>query len=175
MAISKKMQTNFNAQLNREYYSSYLYLAMAAYFETVDLPGFANWMRVQADEEKIHAMKFYDFIIERDGEVDLDAIQKPPQKWTSPLKAFEEALKHEKFITGHINKLVDLSLAEKDHAAHSFLKWFVDEQVEEEDNANQIIGKLKLVGDSGGGMFMLDSELGKRPMVASVPGEGTAE
>ena len=171
MAISKKIMDNFNAQINREYFSSYLYLAMAGYFETANLKGFANWMRVQAEEEKLHAMKFYDFILERGGEIELEALEKPPKSWDSPLVAFQEALKHEEFITGHIHNLADISLEEKDHAAHSFLKWFVDEQVEEEDTANEIIGKLKLVGDSGGGLFMLDAELNQRPMVTPTPAD----
>ena len=172
MGISKNIQDNFNAQLNREYFSSYLYLAMAGYFEAMNLKGFANWMRVQAEEEKLHAMKFYNFILERGGEIELEAIDKPQKSWDSPLAAFEDALKHEEFITGHIHNLADISLTEKDHAAHSFLKWFVDEQVEEEDSANEIIGKLKLVGSSGSGLFMLDAELGQRPMISSIPTEG---
>lgn len=163
MAIGKKMEKEFNVQLQRELYSAYLYLAMAAYFETTGLKGFAHWMKTQAQEERNHGDRFYDFIVSRGGMVELEAIEKPPQKWDSPLNAFEETLKHEESVTAFIHDLADLSISEKDHAAHSFLKYFIDEQVEEEDTANDIIAKLKLVKDSAGGLFMLDAELKGRP------------
>ena len=162
MGINKKIEKNFNDQMTREFYSSYLYLAMAGYFEATGLKGFANWMRIQAEEERFHSMKFYDYIISRGGRVELDTIAKPPKDWKSPQDAFQETLKHEESVTAHVNDLVNIALEEKDHAAHSFLKFFVDEQVEEEDNVHEILAKLKLVKDSAGGLFMLDAELGKR-------------
>ncbi|MEE9443667.1 MAG: ferritin [candidate division Zixibacteria bacterium] len=164
MAIGKKIIENFNAQMQREFYSSYLYLAMAGYFEDMDMKGCAHWMRMQAEEERMHAMKFYDFIASRGGRLELLEIEKPPKEWKSPLDAFEETLKHEESVTTHINNLVDIALEEKDHAAHSFLQFFVDEQVEEEDQVNEILAKIRMVKDSAGGMFMFDSELAKRPM-----------
>ena len=160
--ISKKMQDALNGQINAELYSSYLYLAMEAYFQSINLSGFANWMRVQAQEEKAHAMKMYDFIIERGGRVMLDEIAKPPGEWKSPLAVFEASYKHEQKVTGLINDLADLAMKEKDHAAGVFLQWFITEQVEEEKNASEIVGKLQLLKDSAGSMYMLDKELGKR-------------
>ena len=173
MAMNDGLQKAFNDQLNREFFSSYLYLAMAGYFESIDLKGFANWMRVQVDEERFHAMKFYDYIVNRNGVIVLGQIDRPDQSWDSPLKAFLKTLEHEEFITRNINELADLSLSQKDHAAHSFLKFFVDEQVEEESNVHDIIGKLKLIGDSASGLFMLDNELAQRvftpPATAPAP------
>ena len=139
---------------------------MAAYFQSVSLGGFANWMRVQAQEELTHAMKFYDFINERGGRVTLTAIDAPPTKWKSILDVFENTLSHEQKVTGLINDLVNLALKEKDHASQIFLQWFVSEQVEEEDSADEIVQKLKLIGKDGGGIFMLDRELGQRAFTA---------
>jgi len=163
--IKEKIQDEFNKQINAETYSSYLYLSMAAYFSSINLPGFANWMRCQAQEELIHAMKFFDFVNERGGEVTLTAIDGPPTKWGSPLHVFEEAYKHEQKVTSLINSLVDLAMAEKDHASVTFLQWFVNEQVEEESSAYDVVQRLKLAGDQGGGMFMIDRELATRTFV----------
>ena len=160
--LGKKIEQAFNGQLNAELYSAYLYLSMAAFFEAENLAGFANWMRVQTQEELFHAMKFYDYINERGGRVILRQIEAPPSKWDSPLAAFEAVAAHEHKVTGLINKLADLAMEEKDHAADSFLKWFVDEQVEEEKNAGAIVGKLKLVKGSPQGLFMIDQELAQR-------------
>ena len=160
--LKERIQEALNEQLNAELYSSYLYLSMSAYFETVDLPGFASWMRVQAMEELTHAMKFYKFINERGGRVLLKEIKAPPVEWDSPIAAFRQAYEHEQYVTSLINKLVDLAMEEKDHATYNFLQWFVNEQVEEEDSANSVVQKLKLVGERGGGLFMLDKELGQR-------------
>jgi ferritin len=160
--ISEKMVNAINDQINAEIYSAYLYLAMKAYFESQNLLGFANWMDVQTKEEMTHAMKFYGFINARNGRVQLGAIEKPPFEWASPLAAFEATYKHEQIITDRINKLVDLAQSEKDHATVSFLKWFVDEQVEEESNDVAVIQKLKLMQNAPGGMFMLDNELAQR-------------
>lgn len=147
-------------------YSSYLYLSMSANFESSNLSGFANWMKVQAQEEMVHAMKFYGHIIERGGKVILDKINKPPVEWKIPLKAFEDAYAHEQIVTKLIHNLVDIAAKEKDHASTSMLQWFVDEQVEEEASADEIVQKLKLMKDAPGGLFMLDQELAKRVFVA---------
>jgi ferritin len=160
------MQEALNGQLNAELYSSYLYLSMAAYFLDLNLGGFANWMRVQAQEEDMHAMKFYNFINERGGRVLLKPIDGPPTEWNSPLAAFEAVLEHEQKVTGLINDLVELALAEHDHATNIFLQWFVTEQVEEEDSANDVIQQIKMVGEAKGGLFMLDRELGQRTFTA---------
>ena len=164
--LSKKMEAALNSQFNAETYSAYLYLSMAAYFQSISLGGFANWMRVQAQEELTHAMKFYDFINERGGRVTLTAIDAPPTKWKSILDVFEATLSHEQKVTSLINDLVNLALKEKDHASQIFLQWFVSEQVEEEDSADEIVQKLKLIGDAGGGIFMLDREFAQRTFVA---------
>ena len=160
--ISNKMQKSINDQINFEYSSSYLYLAMAGYFETINLKGFANWMRVQAQEELVHSMKFYNFLVDRRGKIELGAIAKPGVEWKSPLDAFEAALGHEEKVTARINNLADLAITEKDHATHSFLKWFVDEQVEEESQVNEILSKMKLGKDSIQAIMMIDHEMAQR-------------
>ncbi len=160
--IKEKIQDALNKQLNAELYSAYLYLSMGAYFESIDLGGFANWMRVQAQEELTHALKFYDYIIQRGARVILSSIDEPPSEWESPLAVFEHVYQHEQKVTGLINELVDLAIAEGDHATNNFLQWFVAEQIEEEDSANEVLQKIKLMADAPGGLFMLDGELGKR-------------
>ncbi len=160
--IGKKMQDALNEQVNAEFYSAYLYLSMAAYFESTNLPGFATWMRVQTQEELTHTMKIYDYVNERGGRVALKSIAEPPSEWESPLAAFEAAYQHEQKVTGLINGLVNLAIEEKDHAANMFLQWFVNEQVEEENSAETVVQKLKLIADAPGGMYMLDNEMGQR-------------
>ena len=160
--INKKMEDALNRQVNAELYSAYLYLSMESYFKSLNLNGFANWMRVQTQEEVTHAMKIYDFINERGGRITLKAIEGPPTKWDSPLAVFEAVYAHEQKVTGLINDLVDLAIKEKDHATNSFLQWFVNEQVEEESSADEIVQQLKIMEDAPGGMFMLDRELGQR-------------
>ncbi|MDD5556664.1 MAG: ferritin [bacterium] len=160
--INPKMQQALNLQINRELYSAYLYLAMAAYFESVGLGGCANWMAVQAQEELTHVQRFYRYLVERGGRVSLDAVAKPPAEWASALNAFEEALKHEGKVTGYINQLVSFALAEEDHATNNFLQWFVAEQVEEEASAEGVVQRLRLVGESPGGLLMVDRELAGR-------------
>lgn len=160
--LAKKIQAALNEQLNAELYSSYLYLSMSAYFRSISLPGFANWMRVQVQEELVHAMKFYDFINDRGGRVTLQQVDGPPTDWSSPLDAFESTYQHEQKVTGLINDLVNLAVAERDHATEIFLQWFVTEQVEEEASADQVVQKLKLMGDASGGLFMLDREMVQR-------------
>lgn len=164
--LSNRMQEALNGQINAELYSAYLYLSMAAYYESLDLRGFANWMRVQAQEELVHVMKFYDFINERDGRVLLRPVEGPPSEWDSPMAPFEDAHRHEQKISGLINELVDLAIEDRDHATNNFLQWFVGEQVEEEASVNEVVQKLKLGGDSGYGLLMIDSELAQRVFVA---------
>ena len=162
MAIKKKMQDAINKQINAELYSSYLYLAMAAYFEKNNWLGFAQWMKVQSKEENTHAMKFYDYVLERGGEVVLDDIKAADTGWKTPLEVFEAVYGHELKVTALINDLFKLAGQEGDIATKSMLKWFIDEQVEEEANAKLIVEKLKLIKDSVNGLFMLDHELGER-------------
>ncbi|MGB9770755.1 MAG: ferritin [Candidatus Kapaibacteriota bacterium] len=162
--LKESIQDALNAQLAREMYSSNLYLAMSGYFQSINLKGFAHWMRLQAQEETIHALKFFDYMLDRGGLVQVGAIASPPSKWESPLAAMEDALRHEQFITQNINSLADLAIKEGDHATQIFLQWFVTEQVEEEANVNEIVEKLKLIGDWKGGLLMIDNELGKRTL-----------
>jgi ferritin len=169
--ISPKMETALNDQINAELYSSYLYLAMAAYFDDLGMGGFSSWMKAQAQEEVSHAMKFFNYVGERGGRVTLGAIQEPPKEWTSTVEAFEASLEHEKYISGRINDLVNLAIEEKDHATNNFLQWFVSEQVEEEDSVGQVVDKLKLMGQAAGGIFMLDRELGQRTFTMPAEGE----
>jgi len=163
------MEEALNKQVNAEFYSAYLYLAMAAYFESIDLAGCAKWMYAQTQEEIVHGMKIYDFINERGGRVKLDKIEAPQVEWESPLAVFEHAYAHEQHVTSLINNLMNLAIEEKDHATQIFLQWFVTEQVEEEASANEVVQKLKLAGTSSGGLFMIDRELGQRQMPIPVP------
>jgi ferritin len=160
--MNARVQDAFNQQINAELFSEYLYLSMAAYFESESLKGMANWMRIQAGEEHNHAMKFYHFILDRGGKVTLTQIDAPKTNWSSPLEIFEGAYAHELKISGLINNLANLTIDEKDHAAHQFLEWFVTEQVEEESAAQMIVDQLKLVGENGVAIYMIDQELGKR-------------
>ena len=162
MTIKEKVQDAINRQINREIYSAYLYLAMQSYLESVNLKGFANWMKVQVEEELSHAMKLYDYLFQRGGRVVLQPIEAPPSEWASPLDVFEKTYEHEQAVTSLINNLVELADSEKDHATHNMLQWFVSEQVEEEDNASNLIEKIKLMKDAPGGLFMLDKELAAR-------------
>ena len=160
--ISKKMEDALNGQLNAEFYSAYLYLSMAAYFESTDLSGFANWMRVQNQEELFHAMKFYNYILERGGKVPLQPIEAPSSQWDCPLDVIEATLTHEQKVTGLINELIYLARDQKDNASEIFLQWFVTEQVEEEDNVSKVLGQLKLIKDSMQALFIMDKEMAQR-------------
>lgn len=160
--LSKKMQDAINEQIKNELYSAYLYLSMSAYFESMNLPGFAHWLRVQFEEEQEHALKFYDFIHDRGGTVELKAIDQPPSKWGSALEAFKEVLSHEQKVTSLIHSLYKLAQEENDYASQVMLNWFVEEQVEEEKNASEIVAHLELIEARGSAMLMLDHELGKR-------------
>jgi ferritin len=166
--LKSSVEKALNSQINEEYFSSYLYLSIAAYFESLNLQGFANWMRVQAQEEYIHSMKFFDYVIHAGGKVTLKGIKEPKTQWKSIVEAFEDTLEHEQHITDLINKLTTLSMKENDHATYSFLKWFVDEQVEEMANATQILHELKLVEKNNAGVLMLDRELKARMPVISI-------
>jgi ferritin len=172
MTISNKLSDLINKQINHEMYSAYLYMSMAAYFLKQNLPGFANWMRVQAQEEMVHAMKFYNYVIERQGAVKLMAIDGPPTDWNGPLAVFQDGFKHEQKVTGLINGLMDAAISEKDHASQIFMQWFVNEQVEEEASSDAVIQKLKLMAGAPGGIFMLDKELAAR--VFTPPATGVA-
>lgn len=162
MAITKKMQDALNEQINNEFYASYMYLSMSAYFENIGLKGCAKWMRLQSSEETKHAMKLYEHIIARNGKVVLKQLAAPNTEWKNVREAFQDALSHEMKVTQLINKLADTAASEKDNAAAVLLQWFINEQVEEEDTATEIVQKLKLIGDSAAGLYMLDQDLGSR-------------
>jgi ferritin len=165
--LKAPIEEALNEQLNAELYSEYLYLSMAAYYEEEGLVGFASWMRIQAEEEHGHAMRIYDFVIDRDGRVILDSIDAPPSEWSGPADAFEAAYEHEVEISGMIDDLVVLAREENDNATENMLQWFVAEQVEEEATARDILDKLNLVGEDGPGLLMVDQELGQRGSAGS--------
>ena len=160
--LSQTFRDALNDHLKHELYSAYLCLAMAAYCESVNLPGFAHWMRLQADEEREHAMKFYDFIHDRGGRVILQALPQPPVDFTSPAAAFEQALAHEQEVTTMIHRLYGRAVEENDYASQVFLQGFVTEQVEEEKTASGIVATLGMIGDNKIALLMLDRELGGR-------------
>lgn len=168
--ISEKMQKAFNDQINKEFYSEYLYLAMKAYFEKLSLKGFVNWMSVQIQEEHAHAMGMFDYVHERGGEVELEAIDKPETKWESPLVCFEHILSHEEYVTSRINVLMDVAEEVKDRAALSFLDWYLKEQVEEEATVGDVLATLRLIGDDKKALLMLDKDLATRTFVQPVIG-----
>ena len=163
--LKEKVLNAINEQINAEQYSALLYLSMSAWFSDKGLPGFANWMYVQYQEEMTHANKFFNYVNERSGKVTLKAIDQMPIEWGSIIEVVEATLAHEQHVSELINNLVDIALQEKDHATQSFLKWFVDEQVEEEANVNEILDTLKLINGQGNGIFMLDRELRGRTFV----------
>ncbi len=160
--LSKALQGAINGQIQHEFYSAYLYLSMSAHFETVHLPGCARWMRLQGQEEASHAMKLFDFILGRAGRVVLQAIEQPPAKFTSPLNVFQQALEHERKVTGMIHRLYELAAKENDYATQVMLQWFIEEQVEEERTAGDIVEQFKMIGDQPAAVFMLDKDLGGR-------------
>ena len=160
--LGKKLEKALNEQINAELYSAYLYLSMAAWFESQNLPGCAAWMRIQTKEEYAHGLKIFDFVNERRGRVVLRAIDEPAKEWKSPLAAFEAAFEHEQYITGRIDDLVNLANQDKDHATASFLQWFVNEQVEEEASVDTIVQMLKRAEKAPGALLMIDRELGQR-------------
>jgi len=160
--LTKKIEKALNQQINAEFASAYLYLSMANYLNEENLTGFSNWMKSQYEEEKFHAMKMYDYILERDGVVRLDTINKPKHKWKGIIDVFEDTLKHEQSVTKMINNLTSLAIDERDHATVNFMQWFVDEQVEEEATVSELLGQLQLVEGKGSGLFMLDKEAAQR-------------
>jgi len=160
--LNKKLELELNKQVNAEFYSAYLYLSMSAFLASKNLSGFSNWMKVQFEEEQFHALKLYQYILDRGGRVELEKIEKPKTEWTNIVNVFEEVLAHEEKITSLINNLVDLAIQEKDHATVNMLQWFVEEQVEEEANASDLLGQLKLIQGKGSGLYMIDKELKQR-------------
>ena len=160
--LSKKMETAINGQVNKEMYSAYLYMAMSAYADEKGLKGIAHWFMVQFHEEMVHAMKLYEYLQDQGNTVKLAAIDKPTGSFTTALSLYEEALKHEQYITKSINELVDLAEKEKDHASKTFLEWYVTEQVEEEKNDTEIIQVLKMIGDNTAALYLYDKELSTR-------------
>ncbi len=163
--LSKRMEEALNEQINAEFASAYLYLSMGSWFEEKNLEGMANWMMIQFKEEQTHALKFFQYVVERGGRVNLKPIAGPKTSWNNVIEVFEETLEHEKLVTSLINKLVDIAIEERDHATNNMLQWFVGEQVEEEANADKIINQLKMIGDHPQGIFMLDRELASRVFV----------
>ncbi len=168
--VNEKIENALNSQINKEFYSAYLYLAMQAYFQELDLQGFVNWMSIQVQEETAHAMGLYNYVIERGGKVVLNSIDKPEGGWRSPLEIFEAVLKHEQFVTSSINTLMDIAEEQKDHAAKSFLQWYVKEQVEEEASAGAVLAKLRLIGNDANALLQLDKDLAARIFTAPVIG-----
>jgi len=163
--VTKKLENAFNKQFNQELFNSNLYLSMSAYFAAQSLNGFANWMKVQADEERQHAEKFFAFMIDRSVKVKVTEIPAPPISWATPLIAVRAGLKAEETNTKRLNELMDLCIQGKDHASKGLMQWFVDEQVEEEANFGELIDQLKLAEKAPGALFMLDRELGQRTLL----------
>lgn len=161
--LSKAVQDAINEQINSEFYSAYLYLSMASYFEAANLRGSAHWMRVQSQEEWSHAMKLFDYVNDQNGRVVLQGIEQPPAEFTSSLDVFQQTLDHERKVTAMINRVYDLAAKENDRATQVALQWFITEQVQEEKAATMIVEQLDLIGESTVGLLMLDSQLGQRP------------
>lgn len=168
--ISEKLEKAFNEQINAEFYSKYLYLSMQAYFKSLNLNGFVNWMDIQVQEENAHAMGMFNYLLERDGKIELQAIAKPDNQWSSPLEVFEEVLKHEIYVTSLINGLMDVADEVKDRAALSFLDWYVKEQVEEEASVGGVLATLKLIKQDANALLLLDKDLAARTFVAPIIG-----
>lgn len=168
--INEKMESAFNDQINKEFYSEYLYLAMKAYFAELNLQGFVNWFDVQVQEEHAHGMGMYDYLLERGGKIELLQIEKPILEGKTPVELFEQVLRHEEFVTSRINALMDVAEETKDRAALSFLNWYLKEQVEEESNVGGVLATLKLIGDDKKALLMLDKDLSTRVFNAPVIG-----
>jgi ferritin len=169
--LSDRMQETLNRQINREFFSAYSYLALTAYFEDINLKGCAHWMRTQYEEELVHANKAFDFVHDRDGRVTLTTLEAPIASWSSPVEAFAFALETEKANSKQIYEVVETAMDERDHATHTFMQWFVNEQIEEEALVNDMLQRLRLVGDNNTGLFLIDHELGlRKPQVAGADG-----
>lgn len=160
--LDSDMQDAINTQIRNEYYSSYLYLSMSAYCESRNFPGCASWLRRQSEEELVHAMKLFDYMVDRGARVVLESIDQPPSEFGTLLEVFEEVLEHEREVTGMINSLYDLAVSQNDHATAVSLHWFIEEQVEEEKSAEEVVEKLKLASDNGAALMILDADLGSR-------------
>ncbi len=169
--LKKSMLAKLNEQFNHELASAYVYYAMAAYFDSINLKGFANWMRIQAQEELTHVHRFYTYIIDRGARPSFAAHKEPKQDWKSPLAAMQDAYKHECFISEKISECVTLALKESDHPTNTMLQWFVNEQVEEEATAHDVVQKLVLIGDNTSALFLLDNELAGRTFAPEAPAE----
>ena len=172
--IGERLNKAINNQIKNELESYYIYLSMAAYFHSISLDGMGHYMRSQAHEEMLHAMKFFEHVLDRGGKVVLQDLKQLKTDWESPLEAFKDAFEHEKFITGKINELTGIAREEKDYSSEPLLAWFSDEQVEEEANAGKIADQLEMVGDDKSGLLMLDRELGQRPYPPGSPLDPTA-
>ena len=166
--INSKLEAIINKQINAEMYSAYLYLSMSSYFESINLPGFANWMRVQFEEEQFHAMRFFTYLADRGGRIVLEAIEKPQTEWKNPIEIFEHTLEHEQHVTALLNAIAELAEDEKDRATQNLMVWFIDEQIEEESAAEKILNELKWINGEGHGMLMLDREMAARVFVPPV-------
>ncbi len=164
--LSKTLEEALNEQVNSEYYSSFLYLSMSSYFETMNLLGMAKWMRMQYEEEIMHAIKIFDMIVDMEGTVKLKPVDGPPTEFKSALDVFEKSLAHERKVTGMINDIYSLARKENDYAVQSALQWFIDEQVEEEKSALEIVRQLEMIGDETTPLLMLDSKLGSRELIS---------
>lgn len=167
--ISEKMERELNEQVNKEFYSAYMYLGMAAYCTDIGLPGFSNWMRLQYEEENMHVTKMYDYILDQGGKIHLKAIEEPPKEYGTPLEIFEKTLEHEQFVTKSIHNLMTLAIEEHDYATQAFLQWYVTEQVEEEANVQDVLNPLRMVGNDKGGLMMIDQQLGGRSGATQTP------
>jgi ferritin len=173
-AMNPKLETAINEQINAEFYSAYLYISMSSWFDSTGLKGFASWERIQAMEERDHALKFFDYLCARGGRAIMQTVEAPPSSWKNPQDAFETQLEHELKVTGLINNIVDLAMSEKDHATVNFMQWFVSEQVEEEENARNTLDQLKMISQEKGVglLYMLDKEMATRvytPLVPTTP------
>ncbi|MBS3816731.1 MAG: ferritin [Candidatus Thermoplasmatota archaeon] len=167
--IDEEMEEALNDQINAELYSAYIYLSMASEFASRSLDGFEAWMHSQFIEEINHGMRLYQYVNSRGGRVELDEIEKPKVEWDSPLEVFKDTYEHEQYVTDRINELADLAEEKNDRATLQMLQWFIDEQVEEEESAEEILDKLEMIGDDYRGLMMLDEELGQRPMASVFP------
>lgn len=167
--ITKRMEEALNGQINKEFYSAYLYLAMSAYCNKLGMPGAEHWFRMQYEEEVIHMTKMFDYVMQQGGEAHLMQIDEPPKEFGDILNIFKASLEHEQFITKSINELLDVAVEEKDHATQVFLQWYISEQVEEEANVTDMVDRLKMAGDNGGALMMLDDKFGQRQPPAPAP------
>jgi ferritin len=162
MPFTQSMEQALNDQVSKEFYAFYLYLAMSAWFAERNFDGFAKWMRIQADEERAHALRLYDFVLDRGGHITLGPVQEPPTRWKTPFEVFDDAKKHEQLVSGSINELYTRALAEKDYPSQVMLQWFISEQVEEEKTSTAIVERIRLVGDEPSGLLILDNQMGQR-------------